>query len=159
MDTRPTQPDSAPTFDSVVIAATALECAAKLRPDVDAPRTVAHGSLVHLRRQHGILQLLILQQQQIIQNTVVEAMSCGIFCVVTDVGDCRAVVDRFGAVCYVGDHEGIAAALKLELDTERSPEEKEQLRNYMYEEFSFDKKTEMFEAVFKEALSNKGRHG
>ena len=92
-------------------------------------------------------------------NTVVEAMSCGIFCVVTDVGDCRAVVDRFGAVCDVGDHEGIAAALKLELDTERSPEEKEQLRNYMYEEFSFDKKTEMFEAVFKEALSNKGRHG
>ena len=42
-------------------------------------------------------------------NVVAEAMACGVPCVVTDVGDARAVVGGIGAVVQPGESEGLAA--------------------------------------------------
>ena len=50
-------------------------------------------------------------------NVVGEAMACGIFCVVTDVGDARHLVGDAGAVVPVGDVHGMAAAVENHFDT------------------------------------------
>jgi glycosyltransferase involved in cell wall biosynthesis len=49
-------------------------------------------------------------------NVIGEAMACGRRCVVTDVGDCRSVVDDTGVVVPSNDVEALAAGLRQALD-------------------------------------------
>lgn len=49
-------------------------------------------------------------------NVIGEAMACGRKCVVTDVGDCRSVVDDTGVVVPSNDVEALAAGLRQALD-------------------------------------------
>ena len=49
-------------------------------------------------------------------NVIGEAMACGRRCVVTDVGDCRSVVDDTGVVVPSNDVEALAAGLRRALD-------------------------------------------
>ena len=105
-------------------------------------------------------------------NTVVEAMACEKPCVVTDVGDCRLAVDRFGKVCEVGDVEGIANAwlsLLAGLDDNQSiargeshhpdnpvshkADDFSEIRNYMEQTFSLEKMTSRFESLCLELLT------
>lgn len=44
-------------------------------------------------------------------NAIGEAMACELPCVVTDIGDSAAIVDRFGTVVPPGDPDALAAAL------------------------------------------------
>ena len=46
-------------------------------------------------------------------NVLLEALASGVFCVATDVGDCKKIIDKFGYVCSVGDVEGIAEKIML----------------------------------------------
>ncbi len=95
-------------------------------------------------------------------NTVVEAMACGKRCVVTDVGDCRLAVDRFGVVCEVGDVKGIANGW-LTIGLAEGKEEgvsknTAELRAYMEQTFSLEKMTRQFESVCADILED-GRPG
>ena len=90
-------------------------------------------------------------------NTVVEAMACERRCVVTDVGDCRLAVDRFGKVCAVGDHQGIAKAWASALAQPMDECGRQSLLQYMHNHFSLEKMTTSFEAVCAEVALARGQ--
>jgi len=50
-------------------------------------------------------------------NTIVEAMACGVPCVVTDVGDCAEVVDGLGWICPPGDSAALSTAILSALES------------------------------------------
>ena len=78
-------------------------------------------------------------------NTIVEAMSCGRFCVVTDVGDCKLAVANFGIVCDVGDVDGIAKGwLSLVDDNNKYTQA---LVTHVKDNFSIEKMTRSFEST------------
>ena len=90
-------------------------------------------------------------------NTVVEAMACERRCVVTDVGDCRLAVDRFGQVCAVGDHQGIAKAWAQAIAQPMEESDRKSLLQYMHNHFSLEKMTASFEAVCAEVALARGQ--
>jgi glycosyltransferase involved in cell wall biosynthesis len=91
-------------------------------------------------------------------NVVIEAMACGVPCVVTDVGDSARIVGDCGLVVPKGNPEAMAAALVklLALD----PREREGLgwkARERSKSFSLDGTKEMF-AMLYESLVEAGRH-
>ncbi|MBT5031982.1 MAG: glycosyltransferase [Proteobacteria bacterium] len=51
-------------------------------------------------------------------NALLEALACGSFCVVTNVGDCAEVVAKDGVVVEIRDHVAIAKAWRMQLDSD-----------------------------------------
>lgn len=74
-------------------------------------------------------------------NTIGEAMSCGVPCVVTNVGDSALIVGDTGSVVAPGDYNGLATAIGRLADL--SPEERQMLgkacRARIVSEFGMDR--------------------
>ena len=88
-------------------------------------------------------------------NTVVEALACGKRCVVTDVGDCRLAVDRFGIVCEVGDHKGIAEAWLALLDGANNAEDRVAIRAHTEQKFGLEKMADHFVDVCESVIEQR----
>ena len=83
-------------------------------------------------------------------NVIGEAMSCGIPCAVTDVGDSACIVGRAGIVVQAGDGEAMAAAWQLLL---AMPEKdfidlKQLARQRIVEEYEIGVVSRRYQAVF-----------
>jgi glycosyltransferase involved in cell wall biosynthesis len=70
-------------------------------------------------------------------NSIAEAMSCGVPCVVTDVGDSALIVGEWGEVVPPGSPDAIHAALKVTL-TQLSAELSDAVRASLVSRFSVD---------------------
>jgi glycosyltransferase involved in cell wall biosynthesis len=73
-----------------------------------------------------------------VSNSLCEAMACGVLPVVTDVGDSRVVVDRFGAVVPVGRPDLLAQMAMSSLDIETS-KLKDERRQWIVDSFGIDR--------------------
>ncbi len=89
-------------------------------------------------------------------NVVIEALACERPCVVTDVGDCRLAVQRFGKVCRVGDWEGIAAAWLQVIEQWNEKSWVKGLREHVEKQFGISRMTGCYEQVAGQVL--KERH-
>ncbi len=92
-----------------------------------AERLVWAGELQDMARAYNALDMLCLSSaSESFPNVLGEAMSCGVPCVATDVGDARLVVGETGAVVPCGDPAALAAGLAGQLA--RAAREGEALR-------------------------------
>lgn len=84
-------------------------------------------------------------------NAIIEAMACGVPCVVTDVGDSAYVVDHTGIAVRSGDPEAFAAALRNLIFA--GPEYRRQLgikaRRRVEREFSLVEVTRRYEELYR----------
>lgn len=87
-------------------------------------------------------------------NVIGEAMSCGIPCVVTDVGDSSRIVADTGRVVSPGNpHEMAGAVLEiLELPADKRHELGESARKRIRRYFSLDQVVKAYERVYKESV-------
>jgi glycosyltransferase involved in cell wall biosynthesis len=74
-------------------------------------------------------------------NVIGEAMSCGIPCVVTNVGDSARIVQNTGLVVKPGDADELANAMLHSFDKENRAELKPVLRTCIKEKFSISAMT------------------
>lgn len=81
--------------------------------------------------------------------TVMEAMSCGVPCVTTDVGDCARLMESLGLVVPVNDAEALAAAWEQALD---QPPTADALHRRAVEKFDIAVAARGYERVYEEAL-------
>lgn len=81
--------------------------------------------------------------------TVMEAMSCGVPCVTTDVGDCARLMESLGLVVPVNDAEALAAAWEQALD---KPPTADALHKRAVEKFDIAVAARGYEHVYEEAL-------
>jgi len=83
-------------------------------------------------------------------NVIGEAMSCGVPCVVTDVGDSASIVSNTGLVVPPADPQKLAEALRIMVTM--APEKRHQLsalaRERMLKEFSIQQIVTRFEALY-----------
>lgn len=83
--------------------------------------------------------------------TVMEALSCGIPCVTTDVGDCSRLLDSVGAVVPVRDPEALARAWEEML---HHPSPAGSLRQHAVARFDIAVAARAYEKVYQEVLSS-----
>jgi glycosyltransferase involved in cell wall biosynthesis len=90
-------------------------------------------------------------------NVIGEAMSCGISCVVTDVGDSAWIVGDTGRVVPARDPQALAHAWKELIDRGSMDREMlgKQARTRIIEYFSLDSVVAHYEALYKSLLSQK----
>jgi glycosyltransferase involved in cell wall biosynthesis len=90
-------------------------------------------------------------------NVIGEAMSCGIPCVVTDVGDSAWIVGDTGRVVPARDPQALADAWKELIDRGSMDREMlgKQARTRIIEYFSLDPVVAHYEALYKSLLSQK----
>ena len=82
-------------------------------------------------------------------NVVVEAMSCSLPVVATDVGDARRIVGDAGLVILPGDEDGLVEALGgLTADTERRRRLGEAARNRAVANFGMDRMVDAFWGLY-----------
>lgn len=84
-------------------------------------------------------------------NVVGEAMSCGISCVVTDVGDSARIVDSTGIIVKPGDVEGLVSAWRRLL-TKSNNESKNAIRQRIIEHYSIQTLVEKTESLLLDTL-------
>ena len=89
--------------------------------------------------------------------TLLEAMSCGVPCVTTDVGDCARIIGDTGITVPVSDDEALAAEW-LKMLTE-SPAERqvhaEKTRARILAEFSIERAAASYQKLYMEAMQTK----
>lgn len=89
-------------------------------------------------------------------NVVGEAMSCGVPCVVTDVGDAADIVGGTGVVVPPKDPAALAAGIEQLLNM--TAEERQRLgqaaRERVVEHFSLEKMVQQYELLYDEVLSH-----
>jgi len=83
-------------------------------------------------------------------NAIAEAMSCGVPCVVTDVGDTALLVGRTGVVVPPRDPERLAAGVRdlLRLSDEDRRALGSAARRRIVDEFSLDKAVGSFSSLY-----------
>jgi glycosyltransferase involved in cell wall biosynthesis len=87
-------------------------------------------------------------------NVVGEAMSCGVPCVVTDVGDSAWVVGKTGRVVPPRDWEALCAAWRelVEMETAARRALGTRARQRVKEQFSIEKVARQYERIYEEQL-------
>lgn len=81
-------------------------------------RLVWAGERKDIARVYNALDLAVsASMSEGLPNTIIEAIATGVPCVVTDVGDCAAVVGDLGWVCPHGDSEALSRAMTRALDS------------------------------------------
>tara|TARA_R110002072_G_scaffold1598_8_gene13701 strand:- start:26792 stop:27841 length:1050 start_codon:yes stop_codon:yes gene_type:complete len=83
-------------------------------------------------------------------NVIGEAMSCGVPCIVTDVGDSAFIVGSLGVVLAPGDLEGLTAA--IEKVTISDPVLSEACRDRIARDYSIDAIAELYSTYYLETL-------
>ncbi|GHV04519.1 glycosyl transferase [Campylobacterota bacterium] len=84
-------------------------------------------------------------------NTIAEAMSCGVVCAVTDVGDSALIVGDLGFVAPPRDPKALANALRQSLNlAQNDPDLNAKLRSSIESRFSLDRMVERTEAVLEQ---------
>ncbi|MEQ1749005.1 MAG: glycosyltransferase [Prosthecobacter sp.] len=82
--------------------------------------------------------------------TVMEALSCGVPCVTTDVGDCAQLLNGVGSVVPAHDPEALARAWE---ETLAHPPQSETLRRHAVEKFDIAVAARGYEKVYQEVLA------
>jgi glycosyltransferase involved in cell wall biosynthesis len=90
-------------------------------------------------------------------NVLLEAMACGVPCVVTDVGDAAAIVGESGWVCAPQSASEVASALLLAIREEdvRKRKRSGRARQRVEQEFSVDAMVSAYNAVWTTAVVGK----
>jgi len=93
-------------------------------------------------------------------NVVAEAMSCGVPCVVTNVGDAAVIVSDTGYVVPPSDAIALAEALRSMIIMRRAERVQmgEQARKRIVENYSIEKASERYWTLYHELLLKKIRH-
>ena len=88
-------------------------------------------------------------------NVVAEAMSCGIPCVVTDVGDLASIVNDTGYVVSTGDPYALANAIKkmIVMGSEKRAKLGSMARARIKEHYSLDRILNKYEAIYQKLIS------
>lgn len=82
--------------------------------------------------------------------TIMEALSCGVACVTTDVGDCALLLEGVGRVVPVKDAESLAKAWE---DTLAQPPSPETLRHHAVTRFDITVAAQGYAQVYQEVLA------
>lgn len=83
-------------------------------------------------------------------NMVIEAMACGVPCVVTDVGDCAAIVENTGITVPPGDHQALAEGINGLLDMAEADRDAlgRAARKRVLDHFSLQLATDRYNALY-----------
>ena len=86
--------------------------------------------------------------------TILEAMSCGVPCVTSDVGDCGALLDGTGVLVSPGDHHGFQKGWShmLNMPAEEKHDLNRRVRNRALEHFTINRAAEAYTALYEELL-------
>lgn len=79
-------------------------------------------------------------------NVLGEAMACGVPCVATDVGDCKAILGEYGRVVPFGDTNGLVKACILGFG--ESDSRKFAMRERIEKDFSIESITRQYEKLY-----------
>ena len=90
-------------------------------------------------------------------NVIGEAMSCGVPCVVTDVGDSKWIVGDTGIVVPPNNVEALVDGIEYMLNLPKTEREKMGMaaRKRIIDNFSIDLIVKKYEALYKEIISNR----
>jgi glycosyltransferase involved in cell wall biosynthesis len=83
--------------------------------------------------------------------SLMEAMSCGVPCAATDVGDCARLLEGIGRVVPAHEPEALAAAWMALLDAPRTSEE---IRRVAVERFDIQAAARSYQRVYEEVLGS-----
>jgi glycosyltransferase involved in cell wall biosynthesis len=93
-------------------------------------------------------------------NVIGEAMACALPCVVTDVGDCAAVVDKTGIIVPPSNSKALAEGLLKMLEKPRS--ERDQLgrfaRSRIKEQYTLARVASRFSERYQSILAGASNH-
>ena len=86
-------------------------------------------------------------------NAIGEAMSCGIPCISSNVGDCKNIISRFGGVAEINDYTSLAKISFEALDFKA--ENKKEIREYIYKNYSIKKIVNEYEKLYSGIINQK----
>lgn len=79
-------------------------------------------------------------------NILGEAMSCGVPCVATDVGDCKVIIDKYGHTAKSGDYDALAEACVKELTQQSYPSA--EIRQHVVDNYSINRIVNEYESLY-----------
>ena len=121
------------------------------------------GAVTHLLGQRNDIPILMASLNVLVSssigeafpNVLGEAMACGVPCVVTDVGDCAAIVGETGHVVQSGDMVGLADAMEklLMLPSVKRADLGARARRRVEENFELGQVVKRYERFYLDLLS------
>jgi glycosyltransferase involved in cell wall biosynthesis len=84
-------------------------------------------------------------------NVIGESMACGVPCVATDVGDCKAIIHNYGSVVTPGDYITLAEKVFASLNISR--QDKQKIREHIAQHYRIKKITAEYEKLYLGILS------
>ena len=113
----------------------------------------------HMERFYPALDVLALSSAygEGAPNVLGEAMSCGVSCVTTDIGDSASIVGQCGEIVPNRDPDALAAALRrvAEMTTEDRRRRGSAARSRIVEEFPIDLVVERYGAMYRRVFSQR----
>lgn len=79
-------------------------------------------------------------------NIIGEAMSCGVPCIATDVGDCKLIIDKYGRTAKPGDYDTLAEACVKELKQKSYPSS--EIRQHIVDNYSINRIVNKYESLY-----------